>query len=62
MYNMSGWYYDEDDYLKGGDVLISDENGYAGIVGPVAKDVKDVRMNTTVTAIDYPETNNFGDY
>ena len=35
VYNLSGWWYDDDDYLKGGDVLINDTRGYAAIVDAV---------------------------
>lgn len=53
VYNLSGWNFDEDDYMVGGDVLITDAKGFGAIVEPVAADLKDVRLNVAVEAIDY---------
>jgi monoamine oxidase len=53
IYNLSGWNYDSDANLKGGDVLINDTRGYSAIVLPTAATLHDVRMNQTVSRIDY---------
>lgn len=53
VYNLSGWNFDNDDFMKGGDVLINDARGFGAIIEPVASDLQDVRLNVTVQAIDY---------
>ena len=51
VYNLSGYHYDSDANLKGGDHLINDTRGYSAIVQPLAKTLKDVRLNQSVESI-----------
>jgi len=51
--NLSGWNWDADDNLLGGDVIISDDRGYAGIVDPLGATLKDLRLNHVVKNITY---------
>lgn len=53
VYNLSGWHFDEDDFMAGGDVLINDANGFGAIIEPIAADLKDLRLNVAVESIDY---------
>jgi hypothetical protein len=43
IYNLSGYHYDSDANLLGGDHLINDTRGYSGIVHPVSATIKDIR-------------------
>jgi len=56
VYNLSGWNFDDDDFLLGGDVLINDPKGFGAIVEPVASTLKDVRLNTIVDTIHYSDS------
>lgn len=56
VYNLSGWNFDDDDFLLGGDVLINDAKGFGAIVEPIASDLQDVRLNIAVQAIDYSDS------
>lgn len=51
--NLSGWNWDADENLLGGDVIISDDRGYAGIVDPLGATLKDLRLNHVVKNITY---------
>lgn len=57
VYNASGYWYDADANLPGGDVLIVDPRGFAGLVEAIAAGLKDVSLNTSVTKVDYSSSN-----
>lgn len=51
VYNLSGYHWDSDAFLYGGDHLINDTRGYSGIVQPLAHALHDVRLNQSVDSI-----------